>query len=813
MKDYKQLAIRYLKMNRRRSLVTIFGAVIATMVLYCILNLGWSKLLQYREQIREQEGYEIVLFTETQQQIEAILADDRVKDAYVGSYYYYDYNDPVTYDNALYLNTNQPYQMDKIMEQLKADYGVEGEENYELAWTYMQGDDENTVLISTLTILLISFIFAIFGVGIVRNSIQLSTLEQLKDYGNLRCIGATKKELKKIVYCEGMILELTGMVIGVAAGTIATLLIGHFALKITAGFHWIPIVPILVAFLGDLYFAMEENCKLIANMSPVSAIRGEYRIHKEKIKVRKSRIFGKLFGVEGDYAYKSIMRNPGRFMKTVWSIGIGMGAFILMMGFASSVQRVVKDQEKQWKYYHIYYAGAYGPTVTLEEAREGVPPTRYLKKIADLDGCTDAKKNYVASVFLKDYKEFYSHGTDEYMTESSNGSWIHQVIEADSQNLSKFANLVASEMMCVGYDEEDYARFRNALVEGTLDVSDHGIVLVNQDTVTLNDATIYSSDTVVSDTRNMQFTDYQVGDTIDILDMDQYYEQANKVLLPLEEKHRKQLEDLAEQLRKKEITQEEKDKQEEDLNSEYEEQKNSTAIQVKKELMDAGAYKMYTIEGIVKEDVNMRMDTVHFVLPLEQYYKLTGTDESMSVGMRYHFDHFSYRQFNNIEAEMSMALGEDQMIYGETGYAEMLGIVEGMKKVIIGGVLVIIFVVTMVALNIMNTTASSLYLRKKEFAQLRVIGMSKKRLTKMVMLEGVITAIVANGIGILIGVLLSYGFFRLVITSLFGYGYSISITAIVIGMVVSILILCGSVYLPLRGLKQDVAADLATSGE
>ena len=260
-------------MNRRRSLVTILGAMIATMVLYCILNLGWSKLLQYREQIREQGDYGIILFTETQQQIEAILADDRVKDAYVGSYYYYDYNEPVTYDNALYLNTKQPYQMDKIMEQLKNDYGVEGEENYELAWTYMQGDDENT------------------------------------------------------------------------------LLIGHFALKITAGFHWIPIVPILVAFLGDLYFAMEENCKLIANMSPVSAIRGEYRIHKEKIKVRKSRIFGKLFGVEGDYAYKSIMRNPGRFMKTVWSIGIGMGAFILIMGFASSVQRVVKDQEKQWKYY------------------------------------------------------------------------------------------------------------------------------------------------------------------------------------------------------------------------------------------------------------------------------------------------------------------------------------------------------------------------------------------------------------------------------------------------------------------------------
>ena len=812
MKDYKQLAIRYLKMNRRRSLVTILGAVIATMVLYCILNLGWSKLLQYREQIREQGDYEIILFTETQQQIEAILADDRVKDAYVGSYYYYDYNEPVTYDNALYLNTKQPYQMDKIMEQLKTDYGVEGEENYELAWTYMQGDDENTVLISTLTILLISFIFAIFGVGIVRNSIQLSTLEQLKDYGNLRCIGATKKELKKIVYCEGMILELTGMAIGVVAGTIATLLIGHFALKITAGFHWIPIVPILVAFLGDLYFAMEENCKLIANMSPVSAIRGEYRIHKEKIKVRKSRIFGKLFGVEGDYAYKSIMRNPGRFMKTVWSIGIGMGAFILIMGFASSVQRVVKDQEKQWKYYHIYYAGTYGPTVTLEEAREGVPPTRYLEKISKLDGVTDAKKVYRASVFLKDYNEFYGHTTDKYRTEAEYGAWIEEELN-DAKEKHPIIENAISEIICDGYDDQDYARYQKALVAGTLDVSDHGIVLVNHDRVHLADSEIYSEDTVVSEYQEMDFTDYQVGDTIDLVDMEQYYTRANEKLVTLKKEYQDGLEEVSKQCRQKEITEDEKADQEAELAYTYHSGVAEAIRDIKKELVEEGAYTTYTIEGIVNEDVNMYSEeSIHFVLPLEQFYKLTGTDESMSVGMRYHFKHFSYNQFNKIEAEMNMN-SDIGIGYEEPSYAMIFGMLEGFKKVILGGILIIVFVITMTTLNIMNTTASSLYLRKKEFAQLRVIGMSKKRLTKMVMLEGVIATIVANIIGIVIGVLLSYGFFRLVITALFGYEYSISLLGIVIGMAVSVLILCGSVYLPLRGLKQDVATDLATGGE
>ena len=57
MDNYRTLAVRYLKMNKRRSIVTVMGVAVAVMVLYMILNLGWSAVLHEREKIREENDY------------------------------------------------------------------------------------------------------------------------------------------------------------------------------------------------------------------------------------------------------------------------------------------------------------------------------------------------------------------------------------------------------------------------------------------------------------------------------------------------------------------------------------------------------------------------------------------------------------------------------------------------------------------------------------------------------------------------------------------------------------------------------------
>ncbi|MDE5864872.1 MAG: ABC transporter permease, partial [Lachnospiraceae bacterium] len=478
MNDYKSLAVRYLKMNKRRSIVTVMGVATAVIVLYMLLNLGWSMILHEREKIRQEKDYELVLFTESQSQIQQIMADDRVKSASVGQYYDYDYYEPQMYSNALYINTQSPYHMERILDTLRSTYGVEGKTNYELSILYFQvGNGEPMVLI-LLIIPLISFVFAIFGVGIVRNSIQLSILEQIKDYGNLRCVGASRGQLKAVVYIEGAILEITGMISGIVIGTIGCMIVGYF-LKWDAGFHLLPTIPIVIAFLGDLFFAMEENCKVIVNMTPISAIRGEYRIRKEKIKMRKQSIFGKLFGIEGDYAYKSIMRNPGRFHRTVWAMGIAMAMYIGISGIANSLNHVITDAQEEYKYFQVYFENILEPESAVDEGKAGLPPSEVLREISDLEETVEAKRIYSSNVMFADIDSYYKHISEDYGTQTMRGSnWIalyEGVKEGKPARLEYFISTIS----CYGYDEEDYARYKTALMDGTLEVSENGLVLVN----------------------------------------------------------------------------------------------------------------------------------------------------------------------------------------------------------------------------------------------------------------------------------------------------------------------------------------------
>lgn len=82
------------------------------------------------------------------------------------------------------------------METIEQTYGVKAQLNQQLASYYLQGDTGNDTYIILLMFLLLSFVIAVIGVGIIRTTIQLNTMEQIKDYGILRCIGATQGQLK-----------------------------------------------------------------------------------------------------------------------------------------------------------------------------------------------------------------------------------------------------------------------------------------------------------------------------------------------------------------------------------------------------------------------------------------------------------------------------------------------------------------------------------------------------------------------------------------------------------------------------------------
>ncbi|WP_032120549.1 ABC transporter permease [Clostridium amazonitimonense] len=126
---------------------------------------------------------------------------------------------------------------------------------------------------------------------------------------------------------------------------------------------------------------------------------------------------------------------------------------------------------------------------------------------------------------------------------------------------------------------------------------------------------------------------------------------------------------------------------------------------------------------------------------------------------------------------------------------------EGASKQIYVFIYGFIIIVTTIALvNIINTITTGLLLRKNEFATLSAIGMTKSQLEKMLALEGILYGIITS----IFGTVISYGLYKLLLKSSSAFveiNTKLPIDIFLIGAIAIILITLIASMIPLRKLK------------
>lgn len=800
MSDYKELAVKYLKANKTRSIITIIGVAITVMVLYGGLNLAYSYLLNEREMTRHEKDYEFVLMADSRAQAEEIAADEMIEKAYIGSYEYTDWQtdalvdagipQKTLYKNAVYATGDNPYYMAKNMNAIIDKYGVGAELNVDLATLYFQdGTTDGSLLMVILwLILLVAYIFAIFAVGIIRNTVQMFMMEQIKDYGILRCIGATKGQLKKIVYIMGAVLECVGIVIGVAAGGLISLIVGAFK-GVSAGYHLIVVVPVLICYLGDLYFVMRDNCKMIVKMSPISAVRGQFRIKTGRIRTRRKGLMGRVFGMEGEYARKSVLRSRGRYIKTIASLSVSIAALVAVVSVSGTMDSAVSQLDSEYGPYQVQAYEVSGQLQDIESVQACLPSAESLQRVSESRYVLASRKVYETKVYVTDIDALYSRYNDDYLETTMYGNMIETYKKMhDSDNSSAIVRMRLSAMSLRGMDAPAMEELKQYLVDGTVDVSKHGIVVVTGGSTEWSDDARDEDSFTYPMLRHVQINDYKVGDTIDIVNTDKLFTETQKAI------------DQAG------ISSTSENGSSDTVDDADARKRISIANEVYDRLVAEGDYTTYTVEGVI--DLGDRLTGDFGIMAytsLDNYFVETGYTENQISGVEYQIDsaNITSREIVDLESELYTETGSlDFYLYLESIIA--LQGFKGFNRIIL---MIAALVFALGAVNIINATAGNLHMRRKEFAQLRVIGMSRKRLIKTVMMEGIMTVFWSNVIGILIGTAvyyIEYRFLRLFIQM----GFVPSVTAIVVGIVLSWILVFGSIFVPLRRLPQSMAEDL-----
>ena len=276
-------------------------------------------------------------------------------------------------------------------------------------------------------------IVLIGGYIVIQSIFRISINDKIRSYGQLRTIGATPKQIKRIVKREGRKLGSIGILIGTVLGVC-----GGFLL-FSKGFNAVSYVATVILTLISSWImvsvSIRKPVKIAAGISPIEAVR--FTPAQKDIRSRKKNI--KLNPVSMGIA--NFKRDRKKTISIVASLSIG--GILLMV--VSSIVLVRSPEQIARLYFPDSDYKIYLQDLSEEMLVKGNPLNEELKQeVLSVDGVTDI---IVARQSL------------------------HTSIKTDANQNSG---------ICDTLTDQNYAMVEAALTEGTMPTDSHSIVIHDQ---------------------------------------------------------------------------------------------------------------------------------------------------------------------------------------------------------------------------------------------------------------------------------------------------------------------------------------------
>ena len=309
--------------------------------------------------------------------------------------------------------------------------------------TYFNLKDENSGS-DMLFYFLIGFITFI-GSGIVIYSIfYISVASSIRNYGQLRTIGTTKRQIKKMVYREGKLLAAIAIPIGLIIGNV----IGY--LLVPVGWYWLTALCVTVG-VGIFAFiivmiSIRTPVKKAAAVSPMEALR--YSDYKETMK-ESSVLHRKI--TPASLAKRNLSRQKTKSILTILSLSLGGVLVVLISTMLVSYDGVAEARGREFptgEFNIQLNANQSWDTADVSLAglqQKNLLNSDFVNAVESIDGVTGTKRWYYTDA--------------EYRVNDYDANWIY------------------------GFAKEDVSVLEENLIAGTVDydelVSKNGIILIN----------------------------------------------------------------------------------------------------------------------------------------------------------------------------------------------------------------------------------------------------------------------------------------------------------------------------------------------
>lgn len=191
------------------------------------------------------------------------------------------------------------------------------------------------------------------SVVLIYNAFAISVAERTRQFGLLSSLGATKKQMRKMVRFEALVLSAIGVPLGVLSGILGIgitlrILGGLFAtlrseFTVPMGLHvsWMGVLIAVVLGVVTVLLSAWIPSRRATKVSAMEAIRQSQDIHSTKKLVRPSLLTRKLFGLPGVLGVKYYKRSAKKYRTTVFSLFLSVVLFVSASSFSSSLAQSV----------------------------------------------------------------------------------------------------------------------------------------------------------------------------------------------------------------------------------------------------------------------------------------------------------------------------------------------------------------------------------------------------------------------------------------------------------------------------------------
>lgn len=318
-----------------------------------------------------------------------------------------------TDNQKLFLTIHSPSKMqDFLMRQTISDSYVPHSDLLRFYGAF-KASGERSVLIGLTTVLVL--LIAYGSISLIYNSFSISISERIRQFGIMRSIGASNRQIRRMVLFEAFLLAIIGIVLGIIVGCVGigvTLawvqnnFIVNITNKVGLGLRLVisplPIlIAVLICLVTTIVAAYIPAYKAI-HKSAIEAIRQSDEIIIKPNEVKTSKLTQKLFGFAGVMATKNFKRNKRKYRSTILSLALSVILFISAASLTQYVSRMLLIQSSNDHKMNVMY------NVYTDEQEDVDQRFNMIKAIPEIQNIAITQKifdevyiqrNYIASEY------------------------------------------------------------------------------------------------------------------------------------------------------------------------------------------------------------------------------------------------------------------------------------------------------------------------------------------------------------------------------------------------------------------------------